>query len=95
MQSTEPQATNYRPRGDFASREGGKELVVINMETGEYHTMNPVGGCIWEAINDGRPSSEIIQSIVNRFDIDSETATVEMFRFIDNLLQQGLLEAIG
>ena len=84
-----------KPCADFSWREVKGELVVINMKSGEYHIFNSVGSTIWLAITDGKNMNEILKDIVNRYNVALEKASIETNNFINNLLQQGLLERLN
>lgn len=84
-----------KPCTGFSWREVRGEIVVINMKSGEYHIFNSVGSMIWLAIADGKNINEIFKDIVNRYDVELEKVSIETNNFINNLLQQGLLEKIN
>ena len=84
-----------KPCTCFSWRKVRGELVVINMKSGEYHIFNSIGSMIWLVIADEKNINEILKDIVNRYDVELEKASIEANNFIDNLLQQGLLEKIN
>jgi methyltransferase-like protein len=49
------------------------------------YTLNETGAFIWEHINGSRNVEEIINTLVEEYNIDKETATNDMFEFAENL----------
>lgn len=49
------------------------------------YTLNETGAFIWDLINGIRSVEEIINELITEYDIDSETATADVFEFADNL----------
>jgi methyltransferase-like protein len=49
------------------------------------YTLNETGAFIWELIDGTRNVEEIINSLVEEYDIDRQTATADIFEFAENL----------
>jgi len=85
-------ATNtYQAPDNYSWRDVNNELVVLNLQSGEYFTFNNVGRLIWLTVNDGKTVDEITRSVVEQYATTEEKAVADVKAFISNLLSEGLL----
>lgn len=85
-------ASTYKAPDNYSWRDVNNELVVLNLQSGEYFTFNNVGRLIWLAVNDGKTVDEITRSVMETFDVKTEEkAATDVTAFISNLLSEGLL----
>ncbi|HWD77219.1 MAG TPA: PqqD family protein [Solirubrobacteraceae bacterium] len=70
------------------------ETVVLNLNTGLYHGLNPMGGHMLEAIN-GAPSVRAAAQIVaEEYGQDPATVEADLAAFCADLLERGLVEIV-
>ena len=55
-------------------------------------TMTPVGGYIYRLLMEGKNESEIIDAILQEYDIDRQTAENDLIEFIANLRELKVLD---
>ena len=67
------------------------EAVILSMDTKVLRGLNPVGSRIWELIDGRRGLEEIIQAIVQEFDVAQGEAAQDVRAFIQELLDRGLV----
>jgi hypothetical protein len=72
------------------TRKTGKEYVVVPVtnniaDMNSVFTLNETGAFIWDQINGKRSVEEIIGALTTEYDIDNETASEDLFTFIDNM----------
>jgi hypothetical protein len=77
---------------DLSWREIEDEVVAVDMETSTYVSANASGVVLWRALADGATRDELIDRLVEEFDIDRARAGADVDRFVDELSSQGLLE---
>lgn len=72
------------------------ETVVLNLDTGKYHSLNPVGGHFLEVLERATSVHEGLGRLQAEFD-DQDPATVEedLFEFCVDLVERGLIELKG
>lgn len=68
----------------------GNEYVLVPVanniaDMNSVYTLNETGAFIWEHIDGNRSIEEIIDQLVNDYDIDRNTATSDVLAFIDNM----------
>ncbi len=83
--------STYKAPDNYSWRDVNNELVVLNLQSGEYFTFNDVGRVIWLLLNDGKNVDEIARSITDQYATTEEKARIDVRAFIDNLFRQGLL----
>lgn len=54
--------------------------------------LNAVGEVIWEGLQEEKPREEILQAILDRFDVSPEEAEADLEDFLHRLRQCDLLE---
>lgn len=74
-----------------ASRNVKGEALIVLTERRYLHRLNAVGTRIWECC-DERRVSEIVDVIVNDFDVQLEAARRDVCEFLDNLRALGAIE---
>lgn len=67
------------------------ETLVITPRESALHSLNPMGTTIWELADGRLKVSEIVDAIVEEFDVDRARAEEDATAFINELLEQGLI----
>jgi methyltransferase-like protein len=75
---------------DIVTRKTGSEYVLVPVanniaDMNSVYTLNETGAFIWELMDGTRNVEEIINRFVEEYNIDSETATADIFEFAENL----------
>lgn len=84
-------ASTYKAPDNYSWRDVNNELVVLNLQSGEYFTFNDVGRLIWLTLNDGKSVEDIAKAVVEQYSTAEEKAMADVKAFISNLLSEGLL----
>ena len=69
--------------------------VVLDEVRGSYWQLNPSGTLIAEGLLEGRPRTEIVQSLVAEFDVTEIVAQADVAALADSLVEAGLLRTDG
>lgn len=67
------------------------EKVMMDLDKGKYFMLNETGSVIWDAINEPKSISEIIESVVNEYDIDKETCQSKVLEYLEKLNHEELV----
>jgi sensor domain CHASE-containing protein len=72
------------------TKKTGNEYVLVPItnniaDMNSVFTLNETGAFIWEKINGKRNVEDIITALTTEFEIDNETASEDMFSFIDHM----------
>ena len=72
-------------RENVAAQVADDEAVLLDIESGEYFSLNPVGSRIWELCDGTRPTTEIVSVICEEFDVAEDVATADIDAILDEL----------
>ena len=67
------------------------ETIIINLENGNYYSMNETGSALWNQIGSGCSVDRIMADFVSNYDVDAETATKAINTLVESLLHDGLI----
>ncbi len=70
-----------------------KNLIILNIETGEYHELNVFGTFIWEKIEENNPSRAQLVRIINS-ELKTKKVDLDLNSFLQSLLDRQLLMEI-
>ena len=68
----------------------GNDAVVLELQAGNYFGMNDVGTAVWNFLQKPREVSDIIEHIVDNYEVPADQAEVEILSFLQNLVDKGL-----
>jgi hypothetical protein len=78
---------------DVVARSVADEMILLDLETGTYFTLNAVGAAIWKQLETIGEREAAIAAVVEHFEVDFETATADFDEYIEALTSEGLLVA--
>ena len=70
------------------------EEVLLNTDTGRYHLLNATGTIVLGVLERGEPLGAAVIELIQRTDVDEDTAKRDADAFITALLDRGLLLAV-
>lgn len=76
---------------DQLSSKLGSEAVILNLNSGVYYGLDPVGARVWELLQEARPLSEIRDQIVREFDVTAEQCEQDLAQLLKNMQDEGLI----
>lgn len=84
-------------KGDFILREVAGETILIPvgakaLEFNGILTLNEVAVEIWKDLRDGKSREQILENILDQFDVSSETASADLDEFLQLLQEKDFLE---
>jgi hypothetical protein len=68
------------------------ETVILNLQTGKYHGLNPMGGRMLEVLSDSDDIRSAAERVASEYDQDPETVQDDFLAFCSDLLDRGLVE---
>jgi len=68
------------------------EAVVLNLGTGVYFGLNPLGARIWELIQKPMQVSDVLDELLKEYKVDARECQVDLLGFLNQLLDQDLLK---
>jgi hypothetical protein len=91
-QSRVPSSACFRPCDAIMTSQIIDELMILDLNSGIYHSLNAVGTSIWNSLTKGRCQSEVVDAIASEFDVPSDAASRDIDAFIARLLALGLVK---
>ncbi|MFA7042859.1 MAG: PqqD family peptide modification chaperone [Bacteroidales bacterium] len=67
------------------------DLIMMDMESGSYLSLNKTGRIIWEQLEQPVLVGDLIQQLMKRFSIDEKTCTTETIAFLNKIAGQKAL----
>jgi len=76
----------------FAQEVDG-EMVLLDMNSENYFGLDEVGTSIWQAIEKCRGDlQEVLKDLLEQYDVEEEVLKKDLAAFVDNLVENGLVE---
>lgn len=74
----------------IVTRKTGNEYVLVPVtnniaDMNSVYTINETGAFIWELIDGKKNVEELIDAVIDKYDADRETATKDVFTFVDKM----------
>lgn len=77
---------------DVAWREVDGEIVMLHLHQASYLSLNRTASALWIALSAGASQDELVQELVDRFDVDEAVAAHDVDRFLAQLRTRQLLD---
>lgn len=83
-----------RNEAKFLANKLGDEMVMMNMENGDFITMNNVGADIWELTNEPISVSDLINKLLNLYNTTGPQCEAETIDFLNHASEQKIFTFI-
>lgn len=81
---------SYRSDIDTTDLDGDK--VMMDLEKGHYFSLNSVASRIWELMDSPKKVSEIVESLLEEYEVDRDTCEKSVIEFVEGLNHAELVE---
>ena len=68
------------------------EAAVLNMKTGLYYCLNPMGAWVWNLIQQPKTLEEIRDRLLDEFEVEPGRCESDLVTLIAQLNEEGLIE---
>jgi hypothetical protein len=72
----------------------GEEGVLVNLDTGRYLGLNPVGTRMWNVLCSATSIQAAFDVLLQEYEVEPAQLRADLEEFIDQLLGQKLIEAV-
>jgi hypothetical protein len=69
----------------------GDETAILDLDSSVYYGLDPVGARIFELLAEPVPLESVLQTVIAEYEIDAETARIDLFALVRDLLAQKLV----
>jgi hypothetical protein len=80
-------------RDGVTAREFDGDWIVLDLAVGNYYGLDEVAGIIWQRLGAGQSPSEIAAGLAQTHDGKESSTLVDVLRFVDELVERGLMKA--
>ncbi len=91
MNMINPESLIHRNDTQFLASDLGNELVMMNLETGDYISLNEVSASIWKLLEQPSKPAEVISRLLERYEIDEENCSRQTFLFLNKMYEQQMI----
>ncbi|MEE9165898.1 MAG: PqqD family peptide modification chaperone [Candidatus Neomarinimicrobiota bacterium] len=77
---------------DQVSADLGEEAVMLNLKSGIYFGLDPIGTRIWNLLQSQISVKEIRDAIAKEYDVDPERCEKDILDLAQEMVEQGLVE---
>lgn len=77
---------------DQVSRDLDGEAAILNLNTGVYYGLNSVGARIWNLMSEPKPVGQILEALLEEYDVESERCRNDLVKLLNGLAEAGLIE---
>ncbi len=70
------------------------ETVVLNLQTGQYHGLNPTAGRMLEAIDAAPSAGAAVPELASEYGVEEEQIQNDLVALCQGLLERGLIEIV-
>ena len=67
------------------------EIVMMSVENGKYYGLDDIGSVIWKLVEAPVKVSDVIDTLLERFDVDRETCEKDVLKFLNDLNEDKIL----
>ena len=72
-----------------------EEMVLLNLETGVYYGLDPIGTRMWELLAEMGSLRSAFESMAEEYRVAPESLEVDLLRLVQELAAKGLVEIVG
>ena len=81
-----------RVRDGVLSRDLQGELVILDLNTGLYFGLDPVGTKIWHLLQEHQSLRKVLDSMVDEYEVTEAVCAHDLLGFVAKMLERGLVE---
>lgn len=78
-------------RRECVSAEVEQSLVLLDLDTLQYHSLNPTAGAIWELLAEPKSAAEIADALCGRYEVSPERCRESVDRMLQRFQEAGLI----
>jgi len=68
------------------------EMVLLDMENENYFGLDEVGTAIWQAMQEHGSLQEVLNALLEQYDVEAEVLEHDLSDFVEKLVDSGLVE---
>lgn len=89
-----PEQTVQQISEKILATDVGEDLVMMDIETGQYITLNKMGRIIWQEIASPVKVSELLNKLMERFQVTEEVCREDTLEYLNQMQEDHLIQVI-
>lgn len=77
------------------ARQVGDEQVILDLASGTYFGLDPVGARIWQLLNDGKMLNEVCDVMLVEYDVTQEAIERDVLALVQTLADRQLVSVVA
>ena len=74
------------------ARQVGEETVILDLASGTYFGLDPVGARIWQLLSEGKTQAEVCESMLGEYEVSQEEIERDLSNVLDAVVEKGLIK---
>ena len=70
----------------------GREQAILQLDSGKYFGLNPVGARVWQLLASPQPVSAVLATLLAEYDVPAERCRADLFALLEKLRAAQLIE---
>jgi coenzyme PQQ synthesis protein D (PqqD) len=83
--------SSFRVSDDVVTRELDGEAIILNLASGVYFGLDPVGTRMWQLIAERARLQDVLDAVREEYDAPVDIVAADLLRLVDDLLGHGLV----
>lgn len=89
-----PANAKFTQNNEIVFSQMDDEIVMMNLEKGEYYGISPVGSRIWELLETPQTVDDICRTLCKEYAVSPEKCTEEVLIFITQMKEKNIITII-
>jgi hypothetical protein len=68
------------------------DSIILNVKSGKYYSLNPVGARVWALIESPAALKDIHAALMDEFEVEAERCTQDLLQLVEALTTAGLVQ---
>jgi hypothetical protein len=83
--------TVIRPAVDAVSCELSGETVILEMSSGRYFALDPIGTRVWQLLQNVSTAESLCEQLVREYEVDPDTCRRDLSVLLNQMAENGLI----
>lgn len=84
--------SRVRVADDVLFRDLGDDVVLLDLRSGVYFSLDPVGARVWHLLDRAPVLREIVGSLIDEYDVTEARCAADLVRLVTEMRERGLVE---
>jgi hypothetical protein len=84
-------AARVTPKDGVLFQQLQDEAVLLNLDSGQYFGLDPVGTRIWSLLVEGKTLPDVVSAIATEYEVDAARCEADLLKLLGDLEEQGLV----